>query len=332
MCACVSVCPSGHECVCVSMCVHVSVYPCVCVCLCVCVRVCVCMCLCCLCLCLIHCYQHRKEDRRAHKKTIHVWYDSSSCVARTHFLCDRTHTQVTCCIHIWHVCECVWLAAPPKRLTDKKKKIFALSGLFPLFFEPPPSTPRTHRSREFNLPAMSAMGIRSHVSRMNESCLTYNELWVMCLMMNESCLTYNESYSWVMSDVWMSHVWHIMSHVHVTMSAMEAVGELERDTPSSTNCVNMSHEVCRWFTNSLNMSHSPSLTFNLVVGGSGRDTPSATGCSSWLLYILRMHIDIAIWFIDSSTCSMTHIKGLRGPHLHSIGGGHHYRVCVTIVL
>jgi len=111
-----------------------------------------------------------------------------------------------------------------------------------------------------------------------------------------------------MSHVWMSHVWHIMSHVHVTMSAMEAVGELERDTPSSTNCVNMSHEVCRWVTNSLNMSHSPSLTSNLAVGGSERDTPSATNCSSWLIYILRMHNDIAIWFIDSSTSSMTHYR------------------------
>jgi len=141
---------------------------------------------------------------------------------------------------------------------------------------------------------------------------------------------YNEL--WVMSHVWMSHVWHIMSHVHVTMSAMEAVGELERDTPSSTNCVNMSHEVCRWVTNSLNMSHSPSLTSNLAVGGSERDTPSATNCSSWLIYILRMHNDIAIWFIHSSTSSMSHINGVRGPHLHSIGGGHHYRVCVTIVL
>ena len=49
----------------------------------------------------------------------------------------------------------------------------------------------------------------SHVSHMNESCLTYE--WVMSHIwmshvshMNESCLTY----WWVMSHMWMSHVSH----------------------------------------------------------------------------------------------------------------------------
>ena len=56
----------------------------------------------------------------------------------------------------------------------------------------------------------------SHVTRMNESCHTYE--WVMSHVwmshvtrMNESCHTYE----WVMSHVWMSHVTHIqMSRRH----------------------------------------------------------------------------------------------------------------------
>ena len=66
---------------------------------------------------------------------------------------------------------------------------------------------------------MSHMWI-SHVTHMNESCLTYewvmSQLWmshVSC--MNESCLTYE----WVMSHIWMSHVSHdwVMSHMTCLM-------------------------------------------------------------------------------------------------------------------
>jgi len=62
----------------------------------------------------------------------------------------------------------------------------------------------------------------SHVSHMNESCLTYVshmnysccpfcvERMLSLWYMNESCLTYE----WVMSHIWMSHVLH-MSHIWI---------------------------------------------------------------------------------------------------------------------
>jgi len=78
----------------------------------------------------------------------------------------------------------------------------------------------------------------SHVTRMNESCRTYE--WVMSHVwtshvphMNESCRTYewvmshvwtshvphmNEScptYEWVMSHIWMSHVTHMNESCHI---------------------------------------------------------------------------------------------------------------------
>ena len=87
----------------------------------------------------------------------------------------------------------------------------------------------------------------SYVTRMNESCHTYE--WVMShiwmshvIHMNESRRAWNEScrtYEWVMSQVWMSHVTHI-NRAHWPM-------------PTATNARVMSHV---WMSHVARMNES----------------------------------------------------------------------------
>jgi len=104
----------------------------------------------------------------------------------------------------------------------------------------------------------------SHVTRMNESCHTYE--WVMphirmshVTLMNESCHTYE----WVMSHVWMSCVTHMNESCHTYKWVMSHIWMSYRTYERVISHIWISHvtrmnESCHpWMNHVIYMNKSP---------------------------------------------------------------------------